>query len=194
MILTALSAYLPLLVKNGASITSSNMVPAQEFVLFLGLYMIAVGLGGLRPCLMSFAADQFDDGDPSERVHKGSFFNWYVFYTNCASLISRTGIVWVQDHYGWALGMTIPVAVLVVGLSCLVAASRTYRFQRTRGSPLTRVCQVIVAAIRNFGVEPPADSSLLYELPEDDGDMNGVQRIDHTTDLRSVSSTTFLVW
>uniref|UniRef100_A0ACD6ADD3 Uncharacterized protein n=1 Tax=Avena sativa TaxID=4498 RepID=A0ACD6ADD3_AVESA len=184
MMMTALSAYLPLLAKNAASLTAANMVSAQEFVLFLGLYMIAVGLGGLRPCLMSFGADQFDDGDPSERVHKGSFFNWYVFNTSCASLVSSTGIVWVQDHYGWALGLTIPVAVLAVGLSCLVAASRAYRFQRTRGSPLTRVCQVVVAAVRNFGVEPPADSSLLYERPEDDGAMKGVQRIDHTTDLR----------
>ncbi|XP_047074494.1 protein NRT1/ PTR FAMILY 8.3-like isoform X2 [Lolium rigidum] len=184
MIMTALSAYLPLLVKNGASFTSSSMVSAQESVLFVGLYMIAVGLGGLRPCLMSFGADQFDDGDPSERVHKGSFFNWYVFNMNCASLISSTGIVWVQDHYGWPLGLTIPVAVLAVGLFCLVAASRVYRFQRTRGSPLTRVCQVVVAAVRNFGVEPPADSSLLYQMPEDDGAMKGAQRIDHTTDLR----------
>uniref|UniRef100_A0ACD5UHE0 Uncharacterized protein n=1 Tax=Avena sativa TaxID=4498 RepID=A0ACD5UHE0_AVESA len=184
MMMTALSAYLPLLAKDAASLTAANMVSAQEFVLFLGLYMIAVGLGGLRPCLMSFGADQFDDGDPSERVHKGSFFNWYVFNTSCASLVSSTGIVWVQDHYGWALGLTIPVAVLAVGLSCLVAASRAYRFQRTRGSPLTRVCQVVVAAVRNFGVEPPADSSLLYERPEDDGAMKGVQRIDHTTDLR----------
>uniref|UniRef100_A0ACD5ZFD5 Uncharacterized protein n=1 Tax=Avena sativa TaxID=4498 RepID=A0ACD5ZFD5_AVESA len=184
MMLTALSAYLPLLAKNAASLTAANMVSAQEFVLFLGLYMIAVGLGGLRPCLMSFGADQFDDGDPSERVHKGSFFNWYVFNTSCASLVSSTGIVWVQDHYGWALGLTIPVAVLAVGLSCLVAASRAYRFQRTRGSPLTRVCQVVVAAVRNFGVQPPADSSLLYERPEDDGAMKGVQIIEHTTDLR----------
>ncbi|CAM0909779.1 unnamed protein product [Alopecurus aequalis] len=184
MIMTALSAYLPLLVKNGTSFTSSNMVSAQEFVLFLGLYMVAVGLGGLRPCLMSFGADQFDDGDPSERVNKGSFFNWYVFNMKCASLVSSTGIVWVQDHYGWALGLTIPVVVLAVGFSCLVSASRTYRFQRTSGSPLTRVCQVVVAAVRNIGVQPPADSSLLYELPEDEGAMKGVQRIDHTTDLR----------
>ncbi|CAM0909777.1 unnamed protein product [Alopecurus aequalis] len=184
MIMTALSAYLPLLVKISVSFTSSNMVSTQEFVLFLGLYMIAVGLGGLRPCLMSFGADQFDDGDPSERVNKGSFFNWYVFNINCASLVASTGIVWVQDHYGWALGLTIPVVVLAVGLCCLVWASRTYRFQLTRGSPLTRVCQVVVAAVRNFGVQPPVDSSLLYDLPEDEGAMKGVQRIDHTTDLR----------
>jgi peptide/histidine transporter 3/4 len=94
----------------------------------------------------------------------------------------------VQDHYGWALGLTIPVAILAVGLFCLVAASRTYRFQPTRGSPVTRVCQVVVAAVRNSGIDPPADSCLLYELPEYDSDMKGVQRIDHTTDLRSVSS------
>ncbi|VAI91121.1 unnamed protein product [Triticum turgidum subsp. durum] len=151
MLMTAFSAYLPLLVKNG--LTSSDMVTVQGFVLFVGLYMIAIGLGGLRPCLMSFGADQFDDGDLSERATKGSFFNWYVFNMNCASLISSTGIVWVQDHYGWALGLTIPALVLAAGLSCLVAASRTYRFQRTRGSPLTRVCQVVVAAITSTFVE-----------------------------------------
>ncbi|VAI91118.1 unnamed protein product [Triticum turgidum subsp. durum] len=187
MLMTAFSAYLPLLVENGVSfrgLTSSNMVSVQEFVLFLGLYMIAVGLGGLRPCLMSFGADQFDDGDPAERVTKGSFFNWYVFNMSCASLISSTGVVWVQDHYGWALGLTVPAVVLAVGLSCLVAASRTYRFQRTRGSPLTRVCQVVVAAMRKSGVELPADCSLLYDMPEDDIAMKGVERIEHTTDLR----------
>ncbi|KAF7097390.1 hypothetical protein CFC21_099214 [Triticum aestivum] len=196
MLMTAFSAYLPLLVENGVSIrglTSSNMVSVQEFVLFLGLYMIAVGLGGLRPCLMSFGADQFDDGDPSERLTKGSFFNWYVFNMSCTSLISSTGIVWVQDHYGWALGLTVPAVVLAVGLSCLVAASRTYRFQRTRGSPLTRVCQVVVAAVRKCGVELPADSSLLYDMPEDDLAMKGVERIEHTTDLRFFDKATIVV-
>ncbi|KAF7103236.1 hypothetical protein CFC21_104247 [Triticum aestivum] len=184
MLMAALSAYLPLLVKNGASftgLTSSNIVSAQEFILFLGLYMVAFGLGGLRPCLMSFGADQFDDGDPSERVTKGSFFNWYVFNMYCASLVSSTGIVWVQDRYGWALGLTIPAAVLAVGLSCLVVGSRTCRFHRPGGSALTRVCQVVVAAVRNFGVEPPSDSSLLYDPREED---LAVQRIEHTPDLR----------
>ncbi|EMS48282.1 Peptide transporter PTR2 [Triticum urartu] len=192
MLMAALSAYLPLLVKNGVlfrGLTSSNIVSVQEFLLFLGLYMIAVGLGGLRPCLMSFGADQFDDGDPVERAMKGSFFNWYVFNMSCASLMSSNGIVWMQDRYGWAVGLTIPAVVLVVGLSCLVAASRRYRYQRTRGSPLTRVCQVVVAAVRKFRVELPADSSLLYDMPpEDDPAMKGVRRIEHTTDLRSVAA------
>lgn len=192
MLMTALSAYLPLLAQmNGGAwfrglIATSNMASAQGLVLFLGLYMIAFGLGGLRPCLMSFGADQFDDGDPAERATKGSYFNGYVFTMHCASALSSTALVWVEDHYGWALGLTIPAAVLAVGLSCLVAASRNYRFQRTRGSPLTSVCQVVVAAVRKFDIEPPADCSLLHELPEDDSGMKGVQtqRIEHTSDLR----------
>uniref|UniRef100_J3MHG1 Major facilitator superfamily (MFS) profile domain-containing protein n=1 Tax=Oryza brachyantha TaxID=4533 RepID=J3MHG1_ORYBR len=177
MLMAALSALLPLLMEEIST-------PVQEFILFLGLYMLAFGVGGLRPCLMSFGADQFDDGDPSERMSKGSFFNWYMFTLNCGSVISTSGMVWVQDHYGWALGLAIPAMVLSVGLSCLVAASRAYRFQRNRGSPLTRVCQVVVAAVCKFNVALPADMALLYELPEDASVMKGVQRIEHTSDLR----------
>ncbi|XP_066167614.1 protein NRT1/ PTR FAMILY 8.5 isoform X3 [Oryza sativa Japonica Group] len=179
MLMAALSALLPLLIKD-----TSSMASAQVIILFLGLYMIAFGVGGLRPCLMSFGADQFDDGDTSERISKGSYFNWYIFTMNCASVISTTAMVWVQDHYGWALGLGIPAMVLAVGLSCLVAASRAYRFQTTRGSPLTRVCQVVVAAVRKFNVAPPADMALLYDLSEDASSMKGVQRIEHTADLR----------
>ncbi|KAG8074697.1 hypothetical protein GUJ93_ZPchr0006g41317 [Zizania palustris] len=181
MLMVALSAVLPLLIKNTSSL---SMASAQEFVLFLGLYIIAFGMGGLRPCLMSFGADQFDDSDPSESKSKGSFFNWFIFAMSCSSLVSSTGMVWVQDHYGWALGLAIPAMVLAVGLSCLVAASRAYRFQRTRGSPITRVCQVVVAAVFKFNVAPPADGALLYELPEDGCSKKGVQRIEHTADLR----------
>uniref|UniRef100_I1Q533 Major facilitator superfamily (MFS) profile domain-containing protein n=1 Tax=Oryza glaberrima TaxID=4538 RepID=I1Q533_ORYGL len=180
MLMASLSALLPLLIESSSTL---SMASAQEFVLFLGLYMIAFGVGGLRPCLMSFGADQFDAGDPSERASKASLFNWYVFTMNCAAVISATGMVWVQDHYGWGLGMGIPAMVLAVGLSCLVAASRTYRFQITRGSPLTRVCQVAVAAVRKFNVAAPGDMALLYELPEDASSMKGVERIEHTTDL-----------
>ncbi|KQK15875.1 protein NRT1/ PTR FAMILY 8.5 [Brachypodium distachyon] len=188
LVVIALSANLPLLTKNAELFTGfptlvSNLASAQESVLFLGLYMTAFGLGGLRPCLMSFGADQFDHNDPPERASKGSFFNWYVFTMSCASVVSSTCVVWAQDHFGWPLGLAIPAAVLAVGLACLVSASRRYRFQRTQGSPLTRVCQVLVAAVCKFNAQQPADRSLLYELPED-GSMKGIQRIEHTNDLQ----------
>ncbi|KAM0826275.1 hypothetical protein ACQ4PT_068985 [Festuca glaucescens] len=40
--------------------------PYQYTVFFLGLYLIALGTGGIKPCVSSFGADQFDDTDPAE--------------------------------------------------------------------------------------------------------------------------------
>ncbi|KAM3314642.1 hypothetical protein ACQJBY_033445 [Aegilops geniculata] len=50
---------------------------SQSAVFFLGLYMMAIGAGGIKPCVSSFGADQFDDGVPAERLKKNSFFNWF---------------------------------------------------------------------------------------------------------------------
>lgn len=47
--------------------------PAQYAVFFFGLYLIALGTGGIKPCISSFGADQFDDTDPLERIKKGPF-------------------------------------------------------------------------------------------------------------------------
>ncbi|XP_040871409.1 protein NRT1/ PTR FAMILY 8.3 isoform X5 [Glycine max] len=54
-----------------------SATPAQYAVLYFGLYLIALGTGGVKACVPSFGADQFDDTDPNERVKKASFFNWF---------------------------------------------------------------------------------------------------------------------
>jgi len=49
--------------------------PSQSAVFFLGLYMMAIGAGGIKPCVSSLGADQFDESSPAERLKKNSFFN-----------------------------------------------------------------------------------------------------------------------
>jgi peptide/histidine transporter 3/4 len=81
--------------------------------------MVALGYGAQKPCVLSFGADQFDDTDEVERTNKSSFFNWYYFTINAASLISGTIIVWVQDHEGWVWGFTISTAFVALGACTL---------------------------------------------------------------------------
>ena len=53
-----------------------SAIVTQSALLFLvGIYLIAHGTGGIKPCVSPFGADQFDDSDPKERVKKRSFFN-----------------------------------------------------------------------------------------------------------------------
>lgn len=80
---------------------------AQYTVFFFGLYLVALGMGGIKPCVAPFGADQFDDTDLKERVKKGSFFNWYYFSIYLGILISSTFLVWIQDNVGWGLGFGV---------------------------------------------------------------------------------------
>nr|GMD92341.1 protein NRT1/ PTR FAMILY 8.3-like [Ipomoea batatas] len=140
--------------------------PAQYAVFFIGLYLIALGTGGIKPCVSSFGADQFDDTDSRERVKKGSFFNWFYFSINIGALVSSSLIVWIQDNAGWGLGFGIPALFMGLAIASFFAGTPLYRFQKPGGSPLTRMCQVLVASIHKWNVTAPIDSSLLYETPD----------------------------
>lgn len=157
---------------------------AQYAVIFLGLYLIALGTGGIKPCVSSFGADQFDDTDPTERVKKGSFFNWFYFSINIGALISSSFLVWVQDNLGWGLGFGIPTVFMGLAIGSFFMGTPLYRFQKPGGSPLTRICQVVVASFRKWKVDVPHDSSLLYELPEKFSAIEGSRKIEHSDELR----------
>ncbi|KAL6608051.1 hypothetical protein ACP70R_041114 [Stipagrostis hirtigluma subsp. patula] len=125
---------------------SSDNSGVHRFAVYLGLYLVAVGSGGIKPCTSALGADQFDSADPAERVSKGSFFNWFFFSISAGSLLSSTVLVWVQDEVGWGVGFAIPMALTVLGLAVFVAGRKVYRYKKQEGSPLTRVSQVVVAA------------------------------------------------
>ena len=185
MVTLTLSASVPMLMPP--SCEGSFCPPASPFqytVFFLGLYLIALGAGGNKPCVSSFGADQFDDTDPAERIQKGSFFNWFYFSINIGALISSSFLVWVQDNVGWGLGFGIPTVFMGLAIISFFSGTSLYRFQKPGGSPITRVCQVIVASLRKWNVPVPEDSSLLYELPNGVSTIEGSRQIEHTDELR----------
>uniref|UniRef100_A0A0E0B9M6 Major facilitator superfamily (MFS) profile domain-containing protein n=1 Tax=Oryza glumipatula TaxID=40148 RepID=A0A0E0B9M6_9ORYZ len=161
----------------------------SRLTVYLGLYLFALGTGGIKPNIPAFGADQFDDANPVERVTKGSFFNWYYFSINVGSLLSSTVVVWVQDNIGWSVGFAGPMLLLGFGLAVFIAGRRVYRYKKLGGSPLTRVLQVLVAAARNHRLNLPDDSSLLHELP---GVSEGDYRTQHTNQFRFLDKAAIL--
>lgn len=164
--------------------TCPPATPAQYTVFFLGLYLIALGTGGIKPCVSSFGADQFDDTDPGERVKKGSFFNWFYFSINIGALISSSLIVWIQDNAGWGLGFGIPALFMGIAILSFFSGTPIYRFQKPGGSPLTRMCQVLVATCCKWKVDIPEDSHLLYETPDSMSAIEGSRKLSHTDELK----------
>ncbi|KAI4993531.1 protein NRT1/ PTR FAMILY 8.3-like [Hordeum vulgare subsp. vulgare] len=153
---------------------------SQSAVFFLGLYMMAIGAGGIKPCVSSFGADQFDDSVPAERLKKSSFFNWFFFSIYIGSFVSGTVVVWVQDHCGWVVGLWIPTLFIALAIASFLLGSGSYRVQKPLGSPLARVSQVVVAAVRKRNVRLPRDASLLYDRSEVESVVEGTKKLQHT--------------
>ncbi|CAN6288574.1 unnamed protein product [Urochloa humidicola] len=175
MLSLTVSVFLPL------HMASSYDRRTHRVAVYLGLYLVALGNGGIKPCTSALGADQFDTTDPVERVTKGSFFNWYYFSFNIGSLLSATVVVWVQDNIGWGVGFAIPTVLMVPGLAMFIAGRKVYRYQKVGVSPLTRVSQVVVAAVRNYHLVLPEDCSALQEVHSP---TEGNCKIHHTSQFR----------
>ncbi|KAI4379063.1 hypothetical protein MLD38_005404 [Melastoma candidum] len=153
---------------------------AQYAVFFVGLYLIALGTGGIKPCVPSFGADQFDDTDSKEKARKASFFNWYYFSINIGALASSTLIVGIQENVGWGLGFGVPTLFMGIAIVSFLIGTPIYRFQKPGGSPITRMCQVVVAAFHKRNVKLPGDSYQLYETRDKSSSISRSRRLRHS--------------
>ncbi|KMZ71612.1 putative peptide transporter [Zostera marina] len=151
----------------------------QTTTFFVALYMIALGTGGIKPCVSSFGADQFDENDESEKKSKSSFFNWFYLVINIGALIASSVLVWVQMNIGWTWGFGIPAAAMLVAVFSFLFGTKLYRIQKPGGSPLTRIAQVIVASFRKFRTKVPDNKALLYEI-SDKFATEGSRKLKHT--------------
>ncbi|GJS86023.1 ribonuclease H-like domain-containing protein [Tanacetum coccineum] len=161
----------------------------QTSLCFTSLYFVALGTGRIKPCVSSYGADQFDDNDEVKKKQKGSFFNWFYFVIDIGALLANTVVVWIQDNVGWGLAVpTIAMGILVVSF----LGTKLYQNQKLSGSPLTRLCQVVVATFRKKEINVPSDSSLLYETSHGGFSYSGSRKIDHTLDFVRLCALKFI--
>eukprot|EP00092_Neocalanus_flemingeri_P016171 GFUD01017503.1.p1 GENE.GFUD01017503.1~~GFUD01017503.1.p1 ORF type:complete len:575 (-),score=146.79 GFUD01017503.1:38-1528(-) len=112
-------------IKTMASMTSFSSIPHKELT-FAGLGLIAIGTGGIKPCVAAFAGDQFVLPDQASQLQ--SFFSIFYMSINLGSLFSmifgpmlRTvHCLGEDDCYPLAFGvpaalMTLATIIIVIG-------------------------------------------------------------------------------
>ncbi|XP_050372594.1 protein NRT1/ PTR FAMILY 4.6-like [Argentina anserina] len=121
----------------------------KEVMLFIGLYMVALGVGGIKGSLATHGAEQFDESTPQGRKQRSTFFNFFVFSLACGGLIAVTLVVWIEDNKGWEWGFGISTISILLSIPVFLAGSTLYRNKIPSGSPLTTILKVLVAAALN---------------------------------------------
>ncbi|XXG42215.1 hypothetical protein AAC387_Pa01g2542 [Persea americana] len=120
-------------------------------MLFAGLYLVALGVGGIKGSLPAHGAEQFDENTPQGRRQRSTFFNYYVFCLACGALVAVTLVVWIEDNKGWQWGFGISTATILLSMPLFLAGASTYRNKIPKGSPLTTIAKVLIAAIFSAG-------------------------------------------
>ncbi|KDP24544.1 hypothetical protein JCGZ_25108 [Jatropha curcas] len=136
----------------------------QLAVLYVGLALLAIGAGGIRPCNIAFGADQFDTRTEKGRAQLTSFFNWWYFSFTVALVIALTIVVYVQTNVSWVAGYAIPTCCLFLSISIFLMGKHTYLIKKAQGSVFVDIIKVIVAAIRKRNLDL-ASGYTLYDPP-----------------------------
>ncbi|KAL3693504.1 hypothetical protein R1sor_007155 [Riccia sorocarpa] len=146
---------------------------------YLAYYVMAVGIGAVRANIASFGADQFDDNS--------NYYVWFYFTTQIAFLMSFVfGVYLVRDvSYGWGFGFSVIIFSLFTFY--FLTGTPKYRHRVPAGSFLTRVAQVLVAAVRKSHVNVPEDTTQLFDAP-----LAGSRKLKHSDKLRFLDNAAVL--
>lgn len=159
--------------------------PWQMTYLYTVLYITAFGAAGIRPCVSSFGADQFDERSKDYKSHLDRFFNFFYLSVTIGAIIAFSAVVYIQMKNGW--GSAFGSLAIAMGVSNLLFFMGTplYRHRLPGGSPLTRVAQVLVAAFKKRKASfSSSDLIGLYEVPGRQSAIKGSRKIAHSDDFR----------
>ncbi len=78
---------------------------SRQWVLMTGLFIIAVGAGGIKPCVSSFMGDQIESNDSALMTKAFNAFYWSI---NLGSFFSFICIPAIRNTYGYSWAFAIP--------------------------------------------------------------------------------------
>lgn len=91
--------------------------------LYIGLGLIALGSGGIKPCISSFVGDQFTDKNKHliNRV-----YDWFYFSVNFGAFFSSILIPWTLPRYGTSVAFGIPGVLMLLALVIFYSGRKNY--------------------------------------------------------------------
>ncbi|GAB1869931.1 Solute carrier family 15 member 1 [Camponotus japonicus] len=134
-----------------ASAAPTFGLPARELSI-VALLLVALGTGGIKPCVSAFGGDQFIL--PQQERQLALFFSLFYFSINTGSLISTllTPVIRDTECFGdecFSLAFLIPAILMIVSIVIFVSGKRMYKIVQPTGNLIVTVSKCICHAISN---------------------------------------------
>lgn len=119
----------------------------SKMMFFPGIMILAFGMGGLKPLVSTFGADQIND----ERA-KESFFNYLYWFQNMGAFVAFTLLVYICQDIGFTMGFALSCIFLILSYVILASGYSKYTMAPPiKESPVAAFFHVIYEGITRPG-------------------------------------------
>ncbi|GFT15660.1 solute carrier family 15 member 2 [Nephila pilipes] len=128
-----------------------NKLSVMRVVSLVGIFVISIGIGGVKPCISSFGGDQFTD-DQEQIRHV--FFSIFYFAINGGSLIAKSLIPILREQFKcfnqdscFPLAYLVTTSIYIIGLFLFIIGKPFYVIKAPDESILTSFIKCIGHAL-----------------------------------------------
>ncbi|XP_068085121.1 peptide transporter family 1 isoform X2 [Anabrus simplex] len=134
-----------------ASAKGALDLPARELSI-VGLLLISIGTGGIKPCVSAFGGDQFVL--PQQEKQLAQFFSLFYFAINSGSLVStfltpvlREDVKCLDQSSCYPLAFGVPAVLMVISIIIFLIGKRLYVMKKPQGNVVLDVVKCISHAL-----------------------------------------------
>jgi len=120
--------------------------------LLAGCSLIALGAGGIKPCVSAFVGDQFGPGQESLR---NKVYGWFYWSINFGSFFSYLTIPALLKNFGPWVAFSVPGVLMAISLLFFWGGTKHYRMTPPSGPNPHNVYAVIRDAVQKLGTGLP---------------------------------------
>jgi len=140
---------------------------AQILFTFLGLGLVALGTGGIKPCVSAFCGDQLD---PNDKVRRERFFTIFYACINLGAIVSsyltpslrQTSCMGKESCYPMAFG--VPSILMFVALALFIAGSKLYIRNKVRSNVCTKFIKTVAGVNPNASRDFKRESARMIKI------------------------------
>lgn len=152
--------YLSIVYAIGSVVISAGAIPdlnlSAAACLYAGLFLIALGSGGIKPCVSAFGGDQFKL--PEQAAQVATFFSIFYFSINAGSFIStfltpifRADVHCFGDKDCYSLAFGVPALLMVISILTFLLGKRFYKIVPVAsGNMMIQVAKCISVSITSL--------------------------------------------
>ncbi|GFR95580.1 solute carrier family 15 member 1 [Elysia marginata] len=139
--------YISLVYAAGTLVLSLTAFPPPEmYGPVIGLLLISLGTGGIKPCVTAFGGDQFSTGQEKWRT---SFFSAFYFMINCGSMLStfitpvlRADVHCIKDSC-YPLAFGVPTVLMLTSIVIFFSGRNHYKHVPPTGNLFGQVARCV---------------------------------------------------